>query len=106
MKIFAPLLLIFGGEDDAELRSKALAKTLGHNNHLIKQISSGDVDDSLNKVSSICESPFDDTSVIPSHIVFSSVKKSGYSVALTGDGADELFCGYSSFGNLKKIEGF
>lgn len=96
----------FGGDDDAELRSKALAKTLGHNNHLIKQISSGDVDDSLNKVSSICESPFDDTSVIPSHIVFSSVKKSGYSVALTGDGADELFCGYSSFGNLKKIEGF
>ena len=69
---------------------------------LIKNISKENVDDSLKINSKICESPFDDTSIIPSNIVFSSVKDYGYSVALTGDGADELFCGYSSFGNLKK----
>ena len=94
----------FGEQDDAEYRSRTLAQTLAHKNHLIRSISRKDVDDSLSITSKICESPFDDTSVIPSHIVFSSVKKSGYSVALTGDGADELFCGYSSFGNLQKIE--
>ena len=73
-------------------------------NHLIKNISSNDVDHSLNSVNKICESPFDDTSIIPSNVVFATVKNSGYSVALTGDGADELFCGYSSFGNLKKLK--
>ena len=94
----------FGEHDDAAYRSRNLAQTLAHKNHLIRAISPKDVDYSLSITSKICESPFDDTSVIPSHIVFSSVKKSGYSVALTGDGADELFCGYSSFGNLQKIE--
>ncbi len=96
----------FGEHDDAEYRSKTLALTLAHKNHLIRNISRDDVDDSLRITSKICESPFDDTSIIPSHIVFSSVKNSGYSVALTGDGADELFCGYSSFGNLKKMQIF
>ena len=94
----------FGKHDDAELRSRSLAETLGHKNHLIRKISQEDVDSSLNITSQICGTPFDDTSIIPSNIVFSSVKNSGYSVALTGDGADELFCGYSSFGNLRKLE--
>ena len=94
----------FGQHDDAESRSRSLAEKLGHRNHLIRNISKEDVDDSLRITSKICESPFDDTSVIPSNIVFSSCKDSGYSVALTGDGADELFCGYSSFGNLSKLE--
>ena len=74
--------------------------------NLIRNISEEDVDGSLRNTSKICASPFDDTSVIPSNIVFSSVKNAGYSVALTGDGADELFCGYSSFGNLSKLEIF
>jgi asparagine synthase (glutamine-hydrolysing) len=96
----------FGQHDDAGSRSTSLSETLGHKNHLIKNISKEDVDDSLRITSEICESPFDDTSIIPSNIVFSSLKDSGYSVALTGDGADELFCGYSSFGNLSKLEVF
>lgn len=96
----------FGNEDDARARSVSLAESLNHKNHLIKEIKNYDVEDSLNLISQICQSPFDDTSMIPSNIVFNSVKQSGYSVALTGDGADELFCGYSSFGNLSKLEKF
>ena len=96
----------FGEGDDARLRSSSLSETLDHKNHLIRDISKKDVDHSLKLTSEICESPFDDTSIIPSNIVFSSLKASGYSVALTGDGADELFCGYSSFGNLNKLEVF
>ena len=94
----------FGEHDDAEFRSTRLAQTIEHKNHLVRSISREDIDNSLSITSKICQSPFDDTSIMPSHIVFSSVKSSGYSVALTGDGADELFCGYSSFGNLQKIE--
>ena len=96
----------FGQKDDAAERSTSLANVLGHENHIIKNISKDDVNNSLSSISTICDSPFDDTSLIPSNIVFSTVKNSGYSVALTGDGADELFCGYSSFGNLKKLEPF
>ena len=96
----------FGENDDAEARSTSLAKILKHKNHLIKNITKKDITESLRLTSQVSESPFDDTSLIPSNIVFSSVKKSGYSVALTGDGADELFCGYSSFENLKKLEKF
>ena len=82
----------FGEGDDARLRSSSLSETLDHKNHLIRDISKKDVDHSLKLTSEICESPFDDTSIIPSNIVFSSLKASVYSVALTGDGADELFC--------------
>ena len=94
----------FGEQDDAEFRSRRVAQTIKHKNHLIRSISRQDVKNSLSITSKMCETPFDDTSIMPSHIVFSFVKKSGYSVALTGEGADELFCGYSSFGNLQKIE--
>lgn len=94
----------FGNFDDSKKRSVSLAKALGHTNHVIKSIDDNDVKNSLILTSKICDSPFDDTSIIPSNIVFASIKDAGYSVALTGDGADELFCGYSSFGNLSKIE--
>jgi len=94
----------FGNFDDSKERSESLIKILGHTNHVIKGIEDKDVQDSLSLTSKICDSPFDDTSIIPSNIVFASVKEAGYSVALTGDGADELFCGYSAFGNLSKIE--
>ena len=96
----------FGEFDDADDRSISLATALGHDNHIVKHIAQTDVDSSINLTSKICESPFDDTSIIPSNIIFSSVKEARYSVALTGDGADELFCGYSSFGNLYKLERF
>jgi len=96
----------FGAGDDAKLRSRSLAEFLGHQNHVIREISNDDVEGSLKIIAKICDSPFDDTSIIPSNIVFESVKRSGYSVALTGDGADELFCGYSSFANLSKLEKF
>ena len=105
-KEIAAITADFGEGDDAKLRSRSLAESLRHQNHLIREISNHDVNDSLKMIAKICESPFDDTSIIPSNIVFESVKKSGYSVALTGDGADELFCGYSSFANLSKLEKF
>ena len=94
----------FGNSDDSKKRSVSLAKALGHTNHVIKSINDKDVQNSLTLTSKICDTLFDDTSIIPSNIVFASIKDAGYSVALTGDGADELFCGYSSFGNLSKIE--
>jgi asparagine synthase (glutamine-hydrolysing) len=93
----------FGDQDDASERSLPLIHSYNHKNHILKEINKQDVDKSLSYLADICESPFDDTSVIPSNIVFQTVKSQGYRVALTGDGADELFCGYESFSKLNKM---
>jgi asparagine synthase (glutamine-hydrolysing) len=94
----------FGADDDAAERALPLISAYKHDNYVIKRINSKDVSQSLLDVGRICESPFDDTSVIPCNMVFSAVKKEGYRVAITGDGADELFCGYQSFSNLNRIK--
>ena len=48
----------------------------------------------LNEVLDANEGPVDLGSVIPQFLLFEAVRDEGYSVALTGDGADELFGGY------------
>ena len=64
-KNIAAITADFGEGDDAKLRSLSLAEALKHENHLIREISNNDVEDSLKLISEICESPFDDTSIIP-----------------------------------------
>ena len=96
----------FGEGDDAAIRSKPLVDAYKHDNHIVKFVSKEEVNSSLTNTDRICKTPFDDTSIIPSNVVFSTVKKEGYSVAITGDGADELFCGYQSFLYLKRLEPF
>jgi len=94
----------FGGEDDASERALPLIYEYNHQNYIIKNITEEEVSNSLANIGSICKSPFDDTSIIPSNMVFSTVKEKGYKVVITGDGADELFCGYQSFSKLSKMK--
>ena len=93
----------FGGTDRSIERALPLINTLDHKSFLMKKISSKEVQRYLGKTNKTCESPFDDTSIIPSIAAYESVKEMGYKVAITGDGADELFCGYRSFSNLKAM---
>lgn len=51
----------------------------------------------------VLDLPFDDTSIYSCFQVFSKVSNFAQ-VCITGDGADELFGGYSSFSNLSKFE--
>ena len=48
----------------------------------------------INQLNSAYAEPFADPSALPTLLVSSLVKKHGFSIALTGDGADELFGGY------------
>ena len=86
-----------------EKRSQPLLKAYQHQRSILKDITKQAVDSTLSRVHKICNTPFDDTSIIPSNIVFATVRDQGYSVAITGDGADELFCGYQSFSYLHKF---
>ena len=87
--------------------AKEIAAHLGtdHTNHYVTE------QEMLDLVASIplyYDEPFADSSQIPSMLV-AQIAKQEVTVALTGDGGDELFCGYKMYDKLaqaQKIEPF
>lgn len=63
--------------------------------HTTIPVSSSDLLQTFKKIPQLISEPFADSSLIPSLLVSQSAKAYGLSVALTGDGADELFGGYN-----------
>jgi asparagine synthase (glutamine-hydrolysing) len=59
----------------------------------------------VEEIVSFLDEPFADTSVIPMFIV-SRFAREHVKVVLSGDGGDELFCGYDSFFLLEKLRRF
>lgn len=83
--------------------AKEIAKHLG-TEHTELYISEQDAIDVVPKLAHIFGEPFADSSQIPTYLV-SKMTREHVTVSLSGDGGDELFCGYTSYASVDRIWG-
>ena len=87
--------------------AREIAKILGTEHHEI-DIGDFSIKKIIEEIPRIYDEPFADSSQIPTFLISQELKKS-VTVALSGDGGDEIFCGYSryywasNFSTLSKV---
>lgn len=81
--------------------AKEIARHLG-TEHTELYISEADARAVVPKLSHMFGEPFADSSQIPTYLV-SKMTREHVTVSLSGDGGDELFCGYTSYASVERI---
>ncbi len=82
--------------------AKEIAKYLG-TDHTELYISEKEMLDLVSSIPQYYDEPFADNSEIPSMLV-SKLAKNDVTVALSGDGGDEFFCGYNVYDNVGQAQ--
>lgn len=88
------------GFNEAEIAGK-IAKQLG-TEHTELYITQEDAKQVIPKLGSMFGEPFADSSQIPTYLV-SRMTREHVTVSLSGDGGDELFCGYQTYKSIGRI---
>ncbi len=81
--------------------AKKIAEHLG-TEHTELYITEEDAKQVIPKLGTMFGEPFADSSQIPAYLV-SRMTKEHVTVSLSGDGGDELFCGYQTYGSLERV---
>lgn len=81
--------------------AKEIAKHLG-TEHTELYISEADAKAVIPNLAHMFGEPFADSSQIPTYLV-SKMTREHVTVSLSGDGGDELFCGYTSYSSVERI---
>jgi asparagine synthase (glutamine-hydrolysing) len=81
---------------DETQEQRLVAKHLRTNHHELL-CAAGDIRDALAETVWHCETPLLRTSPVPLFLLSQAVKAAGIKTVLTGEGADELLCGYTIF---------
>lgn len=82
--------------------AKDISKFLGTSHNEV-YVNEKEMLDTIMTIPKYFDEPFSDSSQIPTMLV-SKLAREKVTVALSGDGGDELFCGYNSYDALKKLQ--
>jgi len=86
---------------DESGKARKLANYLGTNHHELI-VSEKHVQELIPKVATMFDGPFGDSSQFPTYLI-SKFAKEHVTVALSGDGGDELFAGYSRYYRIRNL---
>lgn len=87
---------------DESVYAEEISRYIGTNHHSFI-VSEEELFKLVDELPQYYDEPFSDSSQLPSMMV-SRMAREDITVALTGDGGDELFCGYAVYDNLLKME--
>jgi asparagine synthase (glutamine-hydrolysing) len=93
----------FEGDPSSELPFSRKISELFKTDHHEKIVSPPDIPQLLDTICSSFGEPFADSSALPTLLV-SEMARDNVTVALSGDGGDELFAGYNSYYYYKKLD--
>lgn len=93
------------GMEDSKYNEAVYAKEIADHlgtNHTELYITERDAKDVIPKLAYMFAEPFADSSQIPTYLV-SKMTREHVTVSLSGDGGDELFCGYTSYSSCDRV---